>query len=70
MVKTNKRPSELNQQTERAVRVQIPSDATKMQVNWKPGQMPKGGFRSTFDMSGSLFQSKKSSTKGGGKKVY
>jgi len=37
---------------------------------WEPGQLPKGGYRSTFDFSEGSYDTKQSPTSGGGCKVY
>jgi len=70
------RDSSLNQQVAKAVRPQLPSDASAGMPRWSPGQLPTGGFRSVFDMSGKKFptegalDTKRSPTSGGGSKVY
>lgn len=72
----HQRDHEKNQQTSTAVRPPIPRDATKDMQRWQPGQLPFGGYRSVFDMSGDKFpttgplNTKMSPTSGGGKKVY
>ena len=62
---------ELNwsQKYAKAVRPQKPADATERFQKWQPGQVPQGGFRSTFCFEDS-YNSKQSPTSGGGKKVY
>jgi hypothetical protein len=72
----HQRDHEKNQQTSTAVRPPLPRDATGGMERWKPGQLPMGGYRSVFDMSGDKFpttsplNTKMSPTSGGGKKVY
>jgi len=72
----HQRDHEKNQQTATAVRPPIPRDATGGMQRWQPGQLPMGGYRSVFDMSGDKFpttsplNTKMSPTSGGGKKVY
>jgi hypothetical protein len=39
-------------------------------TRWEPGQLPKGGYRSTFDFSEGSYNTKESPTSGGGCKVY
>jgi len=40
-------------------------------TRWEPGQLPKGGYRSVFDFSGTPeYDTKHSPTRGGGSKVY
>jgi hypothetical protein len=58
-----------SQKYAKAIRPQKPSDTTERYQNWQPGQVPMGGFRSTFNFGGSD-NSKQSPTSGGGKKVY
>jgi hypothetical protein len=62
---------ELNysQKYAKAIRPQKPSDTTERYQTWQPGQVPMGGFRSTFNFGGGD-NSKQSPTSGGGKKVY
>lgn len=70
------RDSNLNQQVAKAIRPQLPQDTSAGLQRWQSGQLPTGGFRSVFDMSGSqtpttgALNTKTSSTSGGGKKVY
>ena len=65
-----------NQQIAKSVRPQLPRDGSPGMIRWQPGEMPSGGFRSVFDMSGDKFpttsplNTKMSPTSGGGKKVY
>jgi len=66
----HQRPHEANQQIAKSVRPQLPRDGSAGMEVWQPGEMPKGGFRSTFPMDGKTFQTKLSPTSGGGKKVY
>jgi hypothetical protein len=67
----HQRDHDLNQQTATAVRPPIPRDATSHMTRWQPGEMPKGGYRSVFDFSGTgPLDTKNSPTEGGGKKVY
>jgi len=61
----------LNQQIAKSVRPQLPRDGTADMTRWQPGELPKGGFRSVFDFSGTpTYNTKKSPTSGGGGKVY
>ena len=65
------RDHNLNQQPSTAVRPPIPRDGTAHMTRWQPGQLPKGGFRSVFDFSGTpSYDTKQSPTEGGGCKVY
>jgi hypothetical protein len=65
------RPQAYNQQIGMAVRPQLPRDATSGQTRWQPGELPMGGFRAVIDFSGTpSYNTKKSPTSGGGKKVY
>ena len=67
----HQRPHEMNQQLGVATRPQLPRDVTGHQVNWQPGTLPKGGYRSMFDFSGNEpLNTKKSPTRGGGRGVY
>jgi len=66
----HQRPHEANQQIAKSVRPQLPRDGSAGMEAWQPGEMPKGGFRSTFPMDDKPFQTKLSPTSGGGKKVY
>lgn len=74
--KTQQRDSGINQQAAKAVRPQLPQDGSAGMQRWSPGQLPMGGFRSVFDMSGKKFptegalDTKMSPTSGGGSKVY
>jgi len=67
--KPPKRPSEVNQQIAKSVRPQLPRDGSAGMEQWKPGQMPKGGFRAIAVFSDGEYDTKKSYTSGGGKKV-
>jgi len=67
--KNPKRPSELNQQVAKSVRPQLPRDGSAGMVRWSEGELPKGGFRSVIDFSEGTYDTKKSPTSGGGKKV-
>ena len=61
----------LNHQVAKSVRPQLPRDGTADMTRWQPGELPKGGFRSVFDFSGTpTYNTKKSTTSGGGGKVY
>ena len=61
----------LNQQVAKSVRPQLPRDGSPDMTRWQPGTLPKGGFRSVFDFSGTpTYNTKKSPTSGGGGKVY
>ena len=67
----HQRPHEVNQQIAKSTRPQLPRDGSVGQERWTPGTVPKGGFRSVFDFSGTpSYNTKKSPTSGGGKKVY
>jgi len=66
----HQRHHESNQQIAKSVRPQLPRDGSAGMQNWKPGQLPVGGFRAVIDMSESTYQTKLSPTSGGGKKVY
>lgn len=66
--KKHKRPSDENQQIARAVRPQLPRDASKNGQNCLNGKMP-AGFISVWEF-GTGYQTKSSPTSGGGKKVY
>ena len=66
--KKHHRPSELNQQIAKSVRPQLPRDGSKDGQNCLRGKMP-AGFISTWEF-GTGYQTKKSPTSGGGKKVY
>jgi hypothetical protein len=65
------RPHDINQQIAKSTRPQLPRDGSKDMERWEPGQLPKGGYRSVFDFSGTpTYDTKKSPTEGGGCKVY
>jgi hypothetical protein len=67
----HQRPHDLNQQIAKSVRPQLPRDGSRDMQRWEPGQLPKGGYRSIFDFSGTPeYDTKHSPTSGGGKKVY
>jgi hypothetical protein len=67
----HQRPHDLNQQVAKSVRPQLPRDGSKDMQRWEPGQLPKGGYRSVFDFSGTPeYDTKHSPTCGGGSKVY
>lgn len=67
----HQRPHDLNQQVAKSVRPQLPRDGSAGAARWEPGQLPKGGYRSIFDFSGTpTYDTKHSPTSGGGKKVY
>jgi len=67
----HQRPHDLNQQIAKSVRPQLPRDGSKDMQRWEPGQLPKGGYRSVFDFSGTPeYDTKHSPTEGGGCKVY
>ena len=63
----HKRPSELNQQTSKAVRPPLPRDGSANGQNCLNGKLP-AGFISVWDF-GNGYQTKRSPTSGGGKKV-
>ena len=65
------RPHDINQQIAKSTRPQLPRDGSKGMERWEPGQLPKGGYRSIFDFSGTpKYDTKHSPTSGGGGKVY
>jgi hypothetical protein len=64
------RPHDVNQQIAKSTRPQLPRDGSKDMQRWEPGQLPKGGYRSTFDFSEGSYNTKESPTSGGGCKVY
>jgi len=67
----HQRPHDLNQQVAKSVRPQLPGDGSAGAARWEPGQLPKGGYRSVFDFSGTpTYDTKHSPTSGGGSKVY
>ena len=67
----HQRPHDLNQQIAKSVRPQLPRDGSTGAARWEPGQLPKGGYRSVFDFSGTpTYDTKHSPTSGGGSKVY
>jgi len=67
----HQRPHEVNQQIAKSTRPQLPRDGSADMARWQPGTLPKGGFRSVFDFSGTpTYNTKKSPTSGGGGKVY
>jgi len=67
----HQRPHDLNQQVAKSVRPQLPRDGSAGAARWEPGQLPKGGYRSVFDFSGTPeYDTKHSPTSGAGKKVY
>ena len=68
--RNTQRDHDINQQPSSAVRPPIPRDATAHMTRWEPGQLPKGGYRSTFDFSEGSYNTKQSPTSGGGCKVY
>ena len=67
----HQRPHDLNQQIAKSVRPQLPRDGSAGAARWEPGQLPKGGYRSVFDFSGTPeYDTKHSPTRGAGSKVY
>ena len=66
--KLHKRPSEANQQVAKSIRPQLPRDGSADGQNCLRGKMP-AGFISTWEF-GTGYQTKRSPTSGGGKKVY
>lgn len=67
----HQRPHDLNQQVAKSVRPQLPRDGSAGAARWEPGKLPKGGYRSMFDFSGTPeYDTKHSPTSGGGGKVY
>ena len=66
----HQRPHDVNQQIAKSTRPQLPRDGSKDMQRWEPGNLPKGGYRSTFDFSGTAeYDTKHSPTSGGGCKV-
>ena len=65
----HQRPHDVNQQIAKSTRPQLPRDGSKDMQRWEPGQLPKGGYRSTFDFSEGSYNTKQSPTSGGGCKV-
>ena len=56
----HQRPHDVNQQIAKSVRPQLPRDGSKDMQRWEAGQLPKGGYRSTFEarlIPGSLARS-------------
>ena len=68
--RNHQRPHDVNQQIAKSTRPQLPRDGSKDMQRWEPGQLPKGGYRSTFDFSEGSYDTKQSTTSGGGCKVY
>lgn len=66
----HQRPHDVNQQIAKSVRPQLPRDGSRDMQRWEAGQLPKGGYRSTFDFSEGGYNTKQSPTSGGGCKVY
>ena len=66
----HQRPHDVNQQIAKSTRPQLPRDGSKGMQRWEPGQLPKGGYRSTFDFSEGSYDTKQSPTSGSGCKVY
>jgi hypothetical protein len=67
----HQRDHDVNQQVAKSVRPQLPRDGSAGQTNWRPGQLPKGGYRPVIDFSGdATLDTKHSPTSGGGGKVY
>lgn len=67
---THQRHSELNQQVAKSVRPQLPRDGSKDgRPYWTPGELPKGGYQSTWCF-GDSHDTKKSPTQVKEKKVY
>ena len=67
----HQRPHDLNQQVAKSVRPQLPRDGSAGAARWEPGKLPKGGYRSVFDFSGTPeYDTKHSPTRGAGSKVY
>ena len=67
----HQRPHDVNQQIAKSTRPQLPRDGSKDMQRWQPGQLPKGGYRSVFDFSGTPeYDTKHSPTRGAGSKVY
>ena len=67
----HQRPHDVNQQVAKSTRPQLPRDGSKDMQRWEPGQLPKGGYRSIIDFSGTAeYDTKHSPTSGGGCKVY
>ena len=66
--KLHKRPSDMNQQVAKSIRPQLPRDGSKDGQNNVRGKMP-AGYVSVWDF-GNGEQTKRSPTRGDGKKVY
>ena len=64
------RDHESNQQIATAIRPQLPRDGSAGMTNWKTGELPKGGYRSTFDFAEGAFSTKLSPSGAKEKKVY
>ena len=66
----HQRDHDVNQQVAKSVRPQLPRDGSAGQTSWRPGELPRGGYRPVFDFSERMFDTKHSPTSGGGKEVY
>ena len=66
----HQREHELNQQVATAIRPQLPRDGSAGMTKWKTGELPKGGYRSTFDFAEGAFSTKLSPSRAKEKKVY
>lgn len=64
----HQRDHESNQQIATATRPQLPRDGSAGMKRWEPGELPMGGYRSTYQFE--TTGTKKSPTTGGGRKVY
>jgi hypothetical protein len=61
-----KRPSDVNQQIAKSVRVQLPRDGSKDGNNqWQSGQLPKGGYTSVWRFDGNRNTKDSSTSKPG-----
>ena len=66
----HQRPHTHNQQTSTAVRPPLPRDVSMgNNVNWNPGELPKGGYQSIWRFDGGT-DTKRSPTVCMGRKVY
>jgi len=66
----HQRDHESNQQIATAIRPQLPRDGSAGMTKWKPGELPKGGYRSMFDFAEGSYNTKLSPSGAKEKKVY
>ena len=66
----HQRDHEQNQQVATAIRPQLPRDGSVGMTKWKSGELPKGGYRSTFDFAEGQYSTKLSPSGAKEKKVY